>query len=216
MLKETATVADMLGTTVAGALWSKKGDVLENIDVSGETIKRRLESMNMFDPKKGPAVARPGWLLEVLAEPIRSNERAERLKRCLTEASPVLAYKGRPLTGVWATPPFLHNGSVPTLYDLLLAPLDRPKSFPLGTREFDPEKVGYVTDKSSPQYLTDKAKQENTFTFDTHDAAGKPIPGNDNGGHDYGNARFTDAERWALVEYMKAIGGRRVGDKILP
>ena len=216
LLKQNASIAEMLGTTVAGALWNKKDDVLGNINVSGETIKQRFEAMNMFDPKKGPQIIRTSGLLDILREPVRSNtDRAARLKRCLTEVSPVLAYKGRPLTGVWATPPYLHNGSVPTLYDLLLPPGERPVSFTLGTREFDPEKVGYVTDKSSPQFLTDKARQENTFTFQTHDTAGKPIPGNDNGGHDYGNAGFSTEQRMALVEYMKAVGGRRVGDKIV-
>jgi mono/diheme cytochrome c family protein len=59
------------------------------------------------------------------------------------------AYKPRPLEGVWATPPFLHNGSVPNLYDLL-SPVEernaRSKIFYVGSREFDPVKVGYVTE----------------------------------------------------------------------
>jgi hypothetical protein len=59
------------------------------------------------------------------------------------------AYKPRPLVGVWATPPFLHNGSVPNLYDLL-SPVEernaRSKIFYVGSREFDPVKVGYVTE----------------------------------------------------------------------
>lgn len=53
------------------------------------------------------------------------------------------AYKGRSLNGIWATAPYLHNGSVPTLYDLLLPAADRPKSFMVGAREFDPDKVGF-------------------------------------------------------------------------
>lgn len=73
-------------------------------------------------------------------------------------------------------------------------------------REFDPRKVGLVTGKTS----------ENTFVFNTRDAAGSPIAGNPNLGHDYGNAKLTDDERWALVEYMKAVGGKRVGDRVVP
>jgi hypothetical protein len=216
LLRGNASVAEMLGTTVAGVLWNKRHDVIGNLDVSPETIKQRLIGMNIFDPKKGPAVIKPGELLAELIKPVESSDRADRLKRCLTEASPVLAYKGRPLTGVWATPPFLHNGSVPTLYDLMLPPAERPQSFVLGTREFDPERVGFVNELSSTPLRTDKARQENTFVFQTHDSFGRPIPGNDNAGHDYGNARFSDAERWALVEYMKAVGGKRVGDRIMP
>lgn len=40
--------------------------------------------------------------------------------------------------------------------------------------------------------------------------------GNSNLGHDYGNAQFTEEERWALVEYMKAVGAKRVGDRVVP
>jgi processive rubber oxygenase RoxA-like protein len=45
------------------------------------------------------------------------------------EAADILAYKGGPLTGIWASPPHLHNGAAPTLHDLLLPPQDRPASF---------------------------------------------------------------------------------------
>jgi hypothetical protein len=162
------------------------------------------------------AVISPDELLARLTRPTESSDRAERLKRCLTETSPVLAYKGRPLAGAWATAPYLHNGSVPTLFDLMLPPADRPKSFVLGTREFDPERVGFVNEASSTPWKSDQAARENTFVFQTHDSFGHPIPGNDNAAHDYGNARFSDEERWALVEYMKAVGGKRVGDRIVP
>ena len=50
----------------------------------------------------------------------------------------IAAYKPRPLAGMWATAPFLHNGSVPTIYDLLSPVADRPKTFRVGSREFDP------------------------------------------------------------------------------
>ena len=49
-----------------------------------------------------------------------------------------LAYKVRPLNGIWATPPYLHNGSVPTIDDLLGDPEKRPPTFYLGSREYDP------------------------------------------------------------------------------
>jgi hypothetical protein len=55
------------------------------------------------------------------------------------------AYKARPLVGIWASPPYLHNGSVPTLYDLL-SPI-RPATFTVGSREYDPVKVGYSTER---------------------------------------------------------------------
>jgi hypothetical protein len=107
----------------------------------------------------------------------------------------IAGYKPRPLEGVWATPPFLHNGSVPTLYDLLLPPDQRPQTFYLGSREFDPEKVGYLTAQSA----------DNSFAYRTRDEAGRFIDGNSNAGHDYGNASLSEAERRALVEYMKSL-----------
>ena len=73
-------------------------------------------------------------------------------------------YKARPLIGVWATPPFLHNGSVRTVYDLLSD--KRPARFTYGTRNYDPVKLGYTEDKS-----------ENDAVFDAS------IPGNLNTGH---------------------------------
>ena len=103
------------------------------------------------------------------------------------------AYKARPLNGVWATAPaYLHNGSVPTLYDLLLAPDKRPKSFHVGSREFDPDKVG----------LKEVATG---FLYKTHDDKGNPIPGNSNVGHEHGAALTSDDDRWALVEYLKSL-----------
>jgi hypothetical protein len=100
-----------------------------------------------------------------------------------------------PAGGKSATAPYLHNGSVPTLYDLLLPPSDRPKSFYVGTREFDPVKVGFKTEQSA----------ENSFLFRVFDDRGKPIQGNLNSGHDYNNAGLSAADREALVEYMKGV-----------
>jgi hypothetical protein len=66
------------------------------------------------------------------------------------------AYKGRSLNGIWATAPYLHNGSVPTLWDLLLPADQRPKSFKVGAREFDPDKVGFKSaDYDGTQFNTD-------------------------------------------------------------
>ena len=113
----------------------------------------------------------------------------------MTESSPILGYKGRPLTGIWATPPYLHSGAVPTLYDLLLPPEQRPQSFFLGSREFDPIKVGFVTQQSP----------ENSFEFRTRGPDGRMIDGNSNAGHDYNNAALTEEDRKALVEYMKSL-----------
>jgi mono/diheme cytochrome c family protein len=90
------------------------------------------------------------------------------------------------LTAVWATAPYLHNGSVPTLYDLLTPPERRPRKFLVGSYEFDPVKVGYVT-------------RENDVAKSILDTS---IPGNGNGGHTAG-ANLSEPERMALIEYLK-------------
>ena len=55
----------------------------------------------------------------------------------------VRSYKARPLDGIWATAPFLHNGSVPSLWELLQPPERRVKTFYVGSRELDPVHVGF-------------------------------------------------------------------------
>lgn len=97
------------------------------------------------------------------------------------------SYAARPIGGVWATAPYLHNGSVPTLHDLLLPPAQRPKTFLTGSREYDPKKVGYVSDGS----------QGGTFHFDTTG------DGNHNTGHTWGT-ELAEEQRLDLLEYLKS------------
>ena len=105
------------------------------------------------------------------------------------------AYKARSLNGIWATAPYLHNGSVPTLYDLLLPKKEakspaggeyRPDQFMVGSREFDADKVGI------------KSSGYQGFPFDTSHR------GNSNAGHNY--ATDLDKEkRLDLLEYLKSL-----------
>ena len=88
------------------------------------------------------------------------------------------------MPGVWARSPYLHNGSVRTMEELLTAPHERPKSFHRGSRVYDPEKMGFT--------------DEGTYLFDT---AG---PGNANTGHDYGTTLASDQKR-DLMEYLKSL-----------
>jgi hypothetical protein len=102
-------------------------------------------------------------------------------------APPTLKYKAAPLAGIWATAPYLHNGSVPNLYELLLPVKDRSTKFYVGNHEFDPKNVGFKTEQAP-----------GTTLFDTS------LPGNWNTGHDtYGS--FSEEERWQLVEFMKTL-----------
>jgi mono/diheme cytochrome c family protein len=121
-----------------------------------------------------------------------------------------IAYKARPLNGIWATAPFLHNGSVPTLWALLSPYDERPKRFWLGNREFDPVNVGYRTGPVPGAFELVAA------TVDRRGAV-TPVRGNWNGGHlfDVATPRnrgagiigrpLAPAERRALVEYLKTL-----------
>jgi hypothetical protein len=107
-----------------------------------------------------------------------------------------LAYKARPLDGIWSTPPYLHNGSVPSLYALLSPVAERPRTFFLGSRAYDPVAVGYS-----------EAPFEGGFEVDTS------TPGNLNTGHEFNDGtgagiigrRLQPDERRALVEYLKTL-----------
>ena len=114
----------------------------------------------------------------------------------------LLSYKVRPLTGIWATPPYLHNGSVPNIYALLSPAAERPTKFYLGNREYDPVNLGYRTDEFP-----------GGFELDTS------IRGNGNSGHEFNDEpkdgapkkegiigrRLTPNERRALIEYLKTF-----------
>lgn len=98
------------------------------------------------------------------------------------------SYKARPLNGIWATAPYLHNGSVPTLAQLLIPPAQRVKQFYVGSREFDPANVGFVTSQTPGAYL-----------FDT------TVAGNSNAGHDYATGVLSAPQRLDLLEYLKTL-----------
>jgi hypothetical protein len=99
------------------------------------------------------------------------------------------AYESRVLQGIWATAPYLHNGSVPNLWELLTPPEQRKTSFMVGSRLFDPKNVGYSTE-SSP--------------FKTGNFVVGPSNGNSNGGHKFGTD-LSDDEKWQIIEYMKQM-----------
>lgn len=109
------------------------------------------------------------------------------------------AYKARPLAGVWATAPFLHNGSVPSIYQLLSPQDERATTFYKATFEYDPRHLGYRSEAFA-----------NGFLFDTR------ITGNHNSGHEFRAGKLGNGvigrglqpeERWALLEYLKVLGG---------
>jgi len=113
------------------------------------------------------------------------------------EIRAILKYKARPHNGIWATPPYLHNGSVPNLFALLSPVSERPKVFYLGNKQYDPVKLGLniAPLKGATEFRTD-------------------LPGNSNAGHEFndgpkGNGvigrRLSEEERMQIIEYLKTL-----------
>jgi cytochrome c peroxidase len=94
------------------------------------------------------------------------------------------------LDGLWLRAPYLHNGSVPSLKDLLKKPSDRPNVFYRGYDVYDPENVGFVSEGS-------QAEQEG-FKYDVQ------VSGNSNQGHLYGT-ELAPGDKDALIEYLKSL-----------
>jgi hypothetical protein len=103
-------------------------------------------------------------------------------------------YANMPLDGLWLRAPYLHNGSVPTLRDLLEPAANRPRAFYRGDDVYDPVRVGFVSNVAARDGVR-------FFRYDT------AVPGNANVGHE-GPAYGTDmpiADKDALVAYLKTF-----------
>ncbi|MEX2229764.1 MAG: cytochrome c [Dehalococcoidia bacterium] len=97
-------------------------------------------------------------------------------------------YANAPLDGIWLRAPYLHNGSVPYLSDLLEPASERPQAFCRGSDVYDYARVGFVADAAQAQCTE--------FWFDTS------LVGNGNAGHEYGTDLTAEQKR-ALLEYLK-------------
>jgi cytochrome c5 len=106
-------------------------------------------------------------------------------------------YKARPLVGIWAVSPYLHNGSIPNLYALLSPQNERPDTFWTGSKEFDPVKVGHDTSEIKGGYFYDVSQS-----------------GNSNRGHEFKDGpmgtgvvgpALSPEDRFAIIEYLKSL-----------
>ncbi|HXY60561.1 MAG TPA: hypothetical protein VEH26_03025, partial [Chthoniobacterales bacterium] len=93
-------------------------------------------------------------------------------------------YVAAALGGVWARSPYLHNGSVRTMTELLTSPNERAKTFHRGSKVFDEVQMGYT--------------DEGSYVFDTG------TTGNSNSGHDYGT-KLSPGQKRDLMEYLKTL-----------
>jgi hypothetical protein len=126
------------------------------------------------------------------------------------------AYKGRSLNGIWATAPYLHNGSVPTLWDLLLPAAERPKSFRVGAREFDPDKVGFRSAGSEgegTEFNTDLQRGNYNTGHERYCSITRRLPDKDvakaildkEPAKAEPDCSLTEEQRQALIEYLRSL-----------
>ncbi|NER51103.1 MAG: cytochrome c, partial [Symploca sp. SIO1A3] len=94
------------------------------------------------------------------------------------------------LDGLWLRAPYLHNGSVPYLEDLLEEPENRTKVFYRGYDVYNQEKVGFVAEGLEAEKVG--------FKYDTS------VQANGNQGHLYGTD-LSSEDKQALVEYLKTL-----------
>jgi hypothetical protein len=114
---------------------------------------------------------------------------------------PHRGYQAPPLDGVWATGPYFHNGSVPTVYHVLNSRA-RPKiytrSYRTEKKDYDPIKLGWkiqVLDRPPNPGLSGYERRK---IYDTTQR------GRHNTGHPFGD-KLTEKERWAVIEYLKTL-----------
>ncbi len=110
-------------------------------------------------------------------------------------------YQAPPLDGVWATAPYFHNGSAPTVYHVLNSKA-RPRFFTRSYRtekaDYDPQRLGLkitVLDRPADPSLPGHERRK------VHDTT---RPGQGNGGHTYGDS-LTEEERLAVIEFLKTL-----------
>src|SRR5215470_12568390 len=186
-----ATAGDVLAASVVGSLLDEAFLPIPitraKIEQSGVWRAFRKDLGDQLAPDQLDSLLSPGAIPAI-------NGRIRALLSGMFKkptASADAAYESRVLCGIWATAPYLHNGSVPNLWELLLPAKDRKTSFKVGSRVFDPKNVGYATEDSpfrNATYVTDPMNAN----------------GNGNGGHEYGTD-LTPDERWAIIEYLKTL-----------
>ncbi|MBN4055037.1 hypothetical protein JYT15_00860, partial [Acidimicrobium ferrooxidans] len=131
------------------------------------------DDTRLYDPKQiGTDLARSRSFDARYARKVNQFFQRVKLAGLERPSSPSVRSTGKywaaSMAGVWARAPYLHNGSVRSIWDLLTPGPRRPKSYRLGSRMYDAEAMGFA--------------DRGPFLFDS------TTPGNSNSGHDYGTA----------------------------
>ena len=193
-LDEEDYAVHMMFSAVAGA-------ILEHVILLGQADRNFAGGFGASLMPNGQAASdsKPAASATPAASPNASNSAQPAGPQSLTIESGTLlkrtvekgAYESRVLEGIWAAAPYLHNGSVPTLAELLKPPAQRVSSFSVGAK-YDLDNVGLAATQ-------DGSAQPRTVT-DCNDLNS----GNSRCGHDFGTG-LSEQDKKALLEYLKTL-----------
>lgn len=175
-IKPEDTAFNVLAASVIGSIIQHGLGNLSQEDMALMSKSNSPDLPSQFDDLKG-AFRQP------LLQTLKTTEKSAESSGC--------AYESRVMQGIWAAAPYLHNGSVPTLADLLKPASERPVSFKLGPN-YDIQNVGMAAEQTKFDYTL--------TTTDCSDIAS----GNSRCGHEYGTT-LSDSEKKALLEYLKVL-----------
>ena len=178
-IKPTDTAFNLLTASVIGSIVQQKLQLRSG----SETAMAGLVGEEPLPPE-----------LDVLRGAFRSPENLDIMNQLTVPGAQPrsgCAYESRVLEGIWAAAPYLHNGSVASLAELLKPAAERMVSFKLGSA-YDIESVGLAADQTRFDY-----------TLETTDCSAINS-GNSRCGHEYGTD-LSEGEKAALLEYLKSL-----------
>lgn len=177
------TCARCHGAYGPNPIYPNKNVPLEDIGTDATRFRGISKEFGLYYNKSWFAHEQSGWLADEFP------------------ARPTLGYQAPPLDGVWATAPYFHNGSVPTVADVLNSKA-RPKIY---TRSFRTDKDAYDAVRLGWKVqVLDRGPDASLPTIERRKVYDTTQPGRGNGGHTFGD-HFTDDERKAVIEYLKTL-----------
>jgi len=182
-LKAPVNANAIVGNVAAGMLIGRKGDVLA---AYLDYLLRKTFGASYLQAQVSKSDKNKKMMTAQAEITSTALSKVITVEGSTTNSPPIVGYESRSLSGIWATAPYLHNGSVPNLFELLWPDL-RESTFYVGSHVYDPEKAGFVTEKLP-----------GSVQFDTSQ------PGNSNKGHTYGST-LSPGDRDDLLAYLKTL-----------
>lgn len=192
------------------AALAEKGEVLFNDTCSRchGTYTRDIGGLPIFEKPKFVPYAKiltDDGRLRGVTPHFRELVRTSPLNDLIEQTDLGPGYMAPRLLGIWARFPYLHNGSVPTVFDLLTPQEKRPALFSLREAgelvRFDMTKLGLAVDpKFHDEELTHQAQRGARWVYDTR------LSEHSNQGHSFDSIEaLSDDDRYALIEYLKTL-----------